>query len=74
MTIQENSLRLWGYLKSKTYVNKSRTLADLQDSIRSEIASIKMEKLEKVMTQIGERLQECFTVHGRHLSDLLFHT
>lgn len=65
---------LWGYLKSKVYVNKPRTLADLRDSIRSEIASITVEMLEKVMTNFGERLQECITMRGRHLSDILFHT
>ena len=34
---------LWGYLKSKVYVNKPRTVAELKDNIREEIAAIPAE-------------------------------
>jgi hypothetical protein len=64
----------WGYLKSKVYVNKPQTLADLRNSIRSDIVSITMEMLEKVMTNFGECLQECIIIHRHHLMDILFHT
>ena len=36
---------LWGYLKSKVYVRKPRTVDDLKVSIREEIASVPQEML-----------------------------
>ena len=39
---------LWGYLKSKVYVNKPRTVAELKDNIREEIAAIPAEMLKDV--------------------------
>jgi len=40
---------LWGYLKSKFYVLKPRTVDDLKFSIREEIAILPQEMLLKVM-------------------------
>ena len=40
---------LWGYLKSKVYVNKPRTVEELKDNIREEIAAILAEILAKTM-------------------------
>lgn len=64
---------LWGYLKSKVYVDKPRTLPDLKEAIRREIAAIPEEMLQSVMINFTERLQECIFMEGRHLSDTLFH-
>ena len=36
---------LWGYLKSKVYVNKPRTVEELKENIREEIAAIPAEML-----------------------------
>ena len=40
---------LWGFLKSKVYINKPRTLAQLKTNIEREIAAIPRAMLEKVM-------------------------
>ena len=40
---------LWGYLKSKVYVRKPRTVDDLKVSIREEIATVPKEMLVNVM-------------------------
>ena len=40
---------LWGYLKSKVYVNKPRTVEELKDNIRKEIAAIPAKMLAKTM-------------------------
>jgi len=39
---------LWGYLKSKVYVRKPRTVDDLKVSIREEIATVPQEMLVNV--------------------------
>jgi len=50
---------LWGYLKSKVYVRKARTLDDLKVSIREEIANLPQEMLVNVMQNFEERLRTC---------------
>ena len=45
-------LFLWGYLKSKVYVNKPRTVEELKDNIRQEIATI-------VGENVGENDGKC---------------
>jgi len=44
---------LWGYLKSKVYVRKPRTVDDLQVSIHEEIATVPQEMLVNVMQNSG---------------------
>ena len=51
---------LWGYLKSKVYVRKPRTVDDLKVSIREEIVTVPQEMLVNVKN------------FGRHLSDIIF--
>ncbi|XP_018315542.1 uncharacterized protein [Mycetomoellerius zeteki] len=46
---------LWGFLKSKVYVNKPRTLEALKDNIRREMAAIEPETLQKVMENAEKR-------------------
>ena len=50
---------LRGYLKSKAYVLKPRTVDDLKVSIREEIATVPQKKLENVMQNFEERLRTC---------------
>ena len=50
---------LWGYLKSKVYVRKPRTVDDLKVSIREEIATVPQEMLVNVMQNFEERLRTC---------------
>src|SRR5215469_12220597 len=47
---------LWGYLKSKVYVRKPRTVDDLKVSIREETATVPQEMLVNVMQNFEERL------------------
>ena len=48
---------LLGYLKSKLYVDKPRTLAEQKDAIRREIARIPHEVWVNVMHYFTERLK-----------------
>ena len=61
-----------GFLKSKVYVRKPRTVDDLKVSIREEIATVLQEMLVNVMQNFEERLQTCVRQEGRHLSDIIF--
>lgn len=61
---------LWGYLKSKVYINKPRNIQELKDSIRQEIATVGKE-MGRAMQNFEERLQECVQKEGRHLTDVV---
>jgi len=63
---------LWGYLKSKVYVRKPRTVDDLKVSIREDIATVPQEMLVNMMQNFEERLRTCVRQEGRHLSDIIF--
>jgi hypothetical protein len=63
---------LWGYLKSKVYVRKPRTVDDLKFSIREEISTVSQEMLVHVMQNFEANLQTCVRQEGRHLSDIIF--
>jgi len=64
---------LWGYLKSKVYIGKPRTISELKEAIQREIAAIPDIMLENVMENLKARLQECIGVEGRHLPGIIFH-
>ena len=66
------SFFLWGYLKSRVYVRKPRTVDDLKVSIREEIATVPQEMSVNVMQNFEERPQMCVREEGRHLSDIIF--
>ena len=63
---------LWGYLKSKVYVRKPRTVDDLKVFILEEFATVPQEKLVSVMQNLEERLRTSVRQEGRHLSDIIF--
>jgi len=63
---------LWGYLKSKVYVRKPRTVDYLKVSIREGIANVPQEMLVNVMHNFEERLRTCVRQGGRHFSDIIF--
>lgn len=65
---------LWGYLKSVVYNNRPRTLEALQNNIRTEIANIPRDMLERVERNFRIRLNQCINNEGRHLQDVLFKT
>ena len=62
---------LWGYLKSKVYFRKPRTVDNLKVSIREEIATLPQEMLVNVMRNFEKRLRTCVRQEGRHLSDII---
>ena len=65
---------LWGYLKSRVFTSKPRTIAELKQSIKEEIATIPEQMTRRVMENLGVRLKQCLRNGGRHLSDVLFKT
>jgi len=74
MGSSQESFFLWGYLKSKVYVRKPRTVDDLKVSIREEIANLPQEMLVNVMQNFKERLWTCVRQEERHLSGIIFRT
>ena len=65
---------LWGWLKSLVYKDKPRTLDELKNSIRNQIASVGVNMLERVETNFQERLRCCVKENGHHMSDVIFHS
>ena len=65
---------LWGYLKSLVYNNRPKTLLDLQNAIRTEIANIPLNMLERVDQSFRNRLNQCIDNGGGHLRDIVFKT
>lgn len=63
---------LWGYLKSKVYVNKPRNLEDLKTNIRNEINAIPRQILNAVMMNFITRIEECIVENGGHLRGTIF--
>ena len=48
---------VWGYLKSKVYQGKLRTITGLQEARQREIAAIPITMLTNVMRNFNDRLQ-----------------
>jgi len=71
MGSSRESFFLWGYLKSKVYVRKPRTVEDLKVSIREEIAIVPQEMLVNMMQNFEQRLRTCVRQEGRHLFDII---
>jgi hypothetical protein len=65
---------LCGYLKNTVLISKPRTIAELKQSIKEEIAVIPEQMTRRVMENLGVRLKQCLRSGGRHLSDILFKT
>jgi hypothetical protein len=61
----------WGYLKSRVYEKKPRTMVDLKQNI-SEVAEIFPTMLQRVMQNFQKYLQDCVDNKGRHLTDTIF--
>ena len=62
---------LWGYIKSKVYEKKQRTMVDLKQNIRDEVGAISSTMLQQVIQNFQKRLQECVD-KGHHLTDTIF--
>jgi hypothetical protein len=65
---------LWRYLKSRFFIYKSRTLTELKQSVKEEIAAIPEQMTRWVMENLRVRLKHCLRNGGRHLSDVIFKT
>ena len=65
---------LWGFLKSRVYAKKPRTLGELKTAIRKNIREIGEETLVKMEANFRKRLQICARENGYHLSDIIFHS
>lgn len=63
---------LWGYLKSKVYVNKPTSLALLKQNIRHEMEAITESTCQAVIRNFSVRLNECHEREGKHLDDIIF--
>lgn len=64
---------LWGFLKSRVYLDKPRTVGELKNAIEREIRAIPRDMLRRVMINFSQRLEECVEKDGRHLTDVIFH-
>lgn len=65
---------LWGYLKSKVYVNHPQTIPDLKEEIRRCIEEIGPELCRNVIQNFVKRADTCRQSRGGHLEGILFHT
>ena len=65
---------LWGYLKTKVFETKPRTIADLKERIQDEVAAVPVEMLREIMKSFTSRLEECVRRNGSHLEDVIFKT
>ena len=63
---------LWGYLKSKVYEERPRTIEELKARISLEIKRVPQRMLRAVMDNFRNRLQECINREGHHLTDVIF--
>lgn len=63
---------LWGYLKSKVYVNPPANVNELKDRIREQITAIPVALCERIILNARHRLDECIRCQGQHLDDIIF--
>lgn len=61
---------LWGYLKSKVYVNRPNNIDDLKHRIRQEMRLIPPEVIENVQRETILRLEKCIEVNGQNIEHL----
>lgn len=62
---------LWGYLKSKVFLNRPINIDDLKCRIRTEIRNISLEMIQNVQEEFVSRLGHCQVVNGGHFQHLL---
>ena len=62
---------LCGALKGKAYANKPRTIQELENSIRREIAAISEDVLQATFANTKRRVQLCLDSGGEYFQHLL---
>jgi hypothetical protein len=65
---------LWGFLKSRVYMNRPPTLEALKENIQQEVMNLSPEVLREVMENAIKRAQMCINSGGGHLADIIFAT
>ncbi|GFY16293.1 putative LOC100569746 [Trichonephila clavipes] len=63
---------LWGYVKSLVYADKPQTLDHLENNIRSVIADIRPQMLEKVIENWTSRMDYIRASHGSPMPEIIF--
>ncbi|GFW25618.1 hypothetical protein TNCV_1308791 [Trichonephila clavipes] len=63
---------LWGYVKSLVYADKPQTLDHLEDNIRSVIADIRPQMLEKVIENWTSRLDYIRASRDSPMPEIIF--
>ena len=61
---------LWGALKGKAYANKPRTIQELENNVRREIAAISEDVLQATFANMKRRVQLCLECGGEHFQHL----
>lgn len=62
---------LWGYLKSKVYVNRPDNLEELKHRIRQEVEQISPQIIENVLREFRDRLVHCQEANGLQFEHLI---
>ena len=62
---------LWGALKGKSYAKKPRTVQELENNIRREIAAIGEDVLQATFPNMKRHVQRCLDSGGEHFRHLL---
>lgn len=62
---------LWGYIKSKIYVNRPDNVEDLKNRIRVEIRAITPDMISKAINGFKNRIYHCQIMNGLHFEHLL---
>lgn len=62
---------LWGYLKSKVFVNRPNNMQELKERIRREVRVITPEMVGNVQREFIDRLGYCQAVNGAHFQHLI---
>ena len=62
---------LWGALKGKAYAKKPRTIQELENNIRREIAAISEDVLQAIFANMKRRVQLFLDSGGEHFQHLL---
>lgn len=57
----------WGYLKSRAYINRPRTIDELKAEVMDVASNIPAEMLARVMENFKKRLVAVQTANGRHI-------
>ncbi|XP_078047551.1 uncharacterized protein LOC144475472 [Augochlora pura] len=65
---------LWGFLKSKVYINKPTTTHALKEEIELCINEIQPHLCKTIIENFNKRVRMCQQSLGGHLPDMLFHT